>query len=62
MKPNEEAQQIMQDFCASIDFAVEKSFDVTDAIACARTVIKLNLTLRLDIGNMHTKPLPQRSK
>ncbi|MEJ7618959.1 MAG: hypothetical protein WKF30_18735 [Pyrinomonadaceae bacterium] len=51
MELNEEAQQIVRDFCAAINSAVEKSFEVADAIARLRAIgYELDLTLRLDIG------------
>lgn len=51
MELNEEAKQIVRDFCAAINSAVERSSEVADAISRLRDAgYDLELTLRLDIG------------
>ena len=51
MDINDEAKQIVQDLGAAINSAVERSSEVSEAIARLRDVgYELELTLRLDIG------------
>jgi hypothetical protein len=48
---NDEAKQIVQDLGAAINSAVERSTEVSEAIARLRDVgYELELTLRLEIG------------
>lgn len=51
MELNDEAKQIVRDFCAAINTAVERSSEVADAISRLREAgYDMELTLRLDIG------------
>jgi hypothetical protein len=48
---NDEAKQIVRDFCAAINTAVENSSEVANAISRLREAgYEMELTLRLDIG------------
>lgn len=51
MELNDEAKQIVRDFCAAINTAVENSSEVANAISRLREAgYEMELTLRLDIG------------
>jgi hypothetical protein len=55
---NDDAKQIVRDFCAAINTAVENSSEVANAIARLREAgYDMELTLRLDIGlREHAQP------